>query len=65
MSINIRGKTMYTLVKCLGSNCIDVTSYTTKEAAQHMADHNNKNSKLYQNNLYSYAVVKEEEIEII
>ena len=56
---------MYTLVKCLGSNCIDVTSYTTLEAAQHMADHHNKNSKLYQNNLYTYTVVKEEEIEIV
>jgi len=56
---------MYTLVKCLGSKCIDVTTYTTKEAAQHMADHNNKNSKLYQNNLYTYAVVEEKEIEII
>lgn len=65
MSINIRGKTMYTLVKCLGSNCIDVTSYTKLEAAQHMADHHNKNSKLYQNNLYTYTVVKEEEIEIV
>lgn len=56
---------MYTLINCIGSECKDISRYTTREAAQLDADGLNKSSNLYHNNLYTYAVVKEKKIEII
>jgi len=56
---------MYTLINCIGTECKDISRYTTREAAQLDADGLNKSSNLYHNNLYTYAVVKEKKIEII